>query len=323
MVSKKTNFKFLLAIILLLSGAIAACGDRHASQKAKTQGKAAVAQNSTADKPVQLEYGDLWQQPRSEYVIIPVGYKVRSNKRIVDSLSGYVSKSAILRGQSLSAVNLIFHGHKNDTIHLLLEKNAFITEFDYLVDTKATANEIKPATTASSCKPPAKTTGDHSFQQLMVYKIVEQDTNQNQVLDLEDANKGYLSDLTGKNLRSLTPDRTQLIQWHCDYQRERLLLFVRELNLPLQKQEINPLALYLYDLPTSKLTRITPPQSNLENWNINLSEGRMYLYSRLDGNSDRQYNSQDETRVIKYNLDTQQSIEINNPQIRESLNSKQ
>ena len=100
------------------------------------------------------------------------------------------------------------------------------------------------------------------------------------------------------------------------------MLFVRELNSQPQKNAKNPLALYIYDLPTNKLTRITPAKSNLENWQIDLNKGLMYLYSRLDGNGDRQYNSLDETRVIKYNLDTQQTIEINNPQIRESL-SKQ
>jgi len=309
---------------------MSACGDRNLSSvsnrpqqsvplKSTAPGKTASAQSSASTKLVQLEYGDLWRQSKSEYVIIPVGYKVRSNKRIADSLSSYISKSAILRGQNLSAVNLIFHGHQNNSTDLLLENNAFISEFDYLVDTKATADEIKPATTASSCKPPAKTAADHSFHQLMIYKIIKQDTNQNQVLDLGDANQGYLSDLTGKNLRSLTPELTQLTQWHCDYQRNQLLLFVRELNLQPQKNEIQPLALYLYDLPTSNLTRITPAKSNLENWKIDLSDGSMYLYSRLDSNGDRQYNAQDETRVIKYSLDTKQTIEINNPQIRKSL----
>ena len=313
-----------LAIALFSATVLSACGNypqQSIPLRQKAQSKAALAQSQESRDLVQLEYGAIWTQKKSEYVIIPVGYKVKSNKRAIDySASSYsASKSSILRGQNLSAVNLMFHGQQNDRTHLLLEKNAFITKFDYLVDSNNIADEIEPSTTASSCKPPAETSADHSFHQLMVYKIVERDTNGNSALDLKDANKGYLSDLTGKNLRSLTPDSTKLTQWHCDYQRNQLLLLVQELNSQPQKNEINPLALYIYDLPTSQLTRITPPKSNLENWKINLDNGLMYLYSRLDGNGDRQYNSQDETRVIKYNLDRQQTIEINDPQIRESL----
>ena len=159
---------------------------------------------ATADKqklePAQLEYGNLWMQKRSEYVIIPVGYKVAS-KRLSSASDYSASKSSILRGQNLSAVNLIFHHERDDLTHLLLDRNAFITQFDYLADANIVADKIIPSTTSSSCKPPAKTAADHSFHQLMVYKIVERDTNQNQALDLRDANKGYLSDLTGKNLR--------------------------------------------------------------------------------------------------------------------------
>ena len=318
----KLNFSDLnLRLLAIVSATVlSGCGNyvgRVESVPVK-QANTATA-NEQKLKPPHLEYGNLWMQKKSEYVIIPVGYKVASKTSYASDYSA--SKSSILRGQDLSAVNLIFHHERDDRTHLLLERNAFITQFDYLADTNIVADKITPSTRLSSCKPPANTAADHIFRQLMVYKIVEQDTNQNRALDLQDANKGYLSDLTGKNLRSLTPDLTKLAQWHCDYQRNRLLLFVRELNPQFQKPE-SPLALYIYDLPTSKLTRITLPKSNLENWQIDLNKGLIYLYSRLDGNGDRQYDSQDETRVIKYNLDTQQTIEVNNLQIRESL-SKQ
>ena len=313
------NFNLIFSIALsFLTTVLNACGGYVEQSVPVKSGKTTLAKAEESTKQTQLEYGNIWTQEKSEYVIIPVGYKV-ANKRSLNYSSDYsASQSSILRGQNLSAVNLVFHGERNDRTHLLLERNAFITQFDYLVDANATVDEIKPSITSSSCQPPAKTPANHSFHQLMVYKIVERDTNQNQVLDLKDANKGYLSDLIGKNLRSLTPDRTQLTQWHCDYQRNRLLLFVRELNPQAEK---NPLALYIYDVPTSKLTRITPPKSNLENWKIDLNDGLMYLYSRLDSNSDRQYNLQDETRVIKYNLDSQQTIEVNDSQIRKSLNN--
>ena len=319
----KINFRSLLIYIILFPGVLSACSDRHSQYIPVKEAKSPAVgiQGEESAEQTQLEYGDIWTQEKSEYVIIPVGYKVKSKKRGIDySAESYSSsRSSILKGQDLSAVNLIFHGHKNDRTHLLLDRNAFITKFDYLVDSQTTADKIESNITASSCKPPANTPADHSFHQLMVYQIVDRDTNQNQALDPGDANKGYLSDLTGKNLRSLTPNSTKLTQWHCDYQRNQLLLFVREANHSLNKGEINPLALYIYDLPTSKLTRLSLPKSNLENWQIDLKDGSMYLYSRLDGNSDRQYDSADETRVIKYNLDSKQTVEINSPQIRELL----
>jgi len=326
-INLKLNLKLFSIAVILLSTILSSCSDRpeqSVSLKQKTKSKVALAQEQESAKQAQLEYGDIWTQEKSEYVIIPVGYKIKSKKRVgsySDAASGsnyFPSRSSILRGQSLAAVNLMFHNHQQDGTHLLLDRRAFITKFDYLVDSQTTAAEIEPSTTVSSCQPPKKTPADHRFHQLMMYQIIEQDTNQDRTLNSEDANRGYLSDLTGKNLRSLNPDLTRLAQWHCDYQRNKLLLFVEELN-PQAPKEFEPLALYIYDLATSKFDRLSLPQSNLENWKISLNDGSMYLYSRLDTNGDRQYNSADETRVIKYNLDTKQTIEINNPQIRQLL----
>ena len=114
----------LLAIALFLTTVLSACGNRPQQsiplKQAKSKLAAAEGQESSAR--VQLEYGDIWTQEKSEYVIIPVGYKVKTNKRASDyASSSYSSKSSILRGQDLSAVNLIFHGEQNNGTHLLLD----------------------------------------------------------------------------------------------------------------------------------------------------------------------------------------------------------
>ena len=313
----------LLATVAIACGGLASCSDRLQPTSLVTErsgvNKPVLAANATTEK-TQLEYGDVIAQEKSEYGIIPVGYRLKEKKRTsyTGSSSSYsASSSRILKNRALAVVNLIFHGHKNNQTHLLLEKNAFITEFDYLVNARAVPGEINPNSTTSACKLPENTPEDHTLNWLLFYQIAEQDTNRNQVLDSDDASKGYLSDLSGKNLRSVTPDLTKLDRYFCDDRRDRLLLFVRELNT--SQSKVNPLVLYTYSLSDRNLKRITPTQSNLENWKITLADGSMYLFSRVDSNGDKQYTSADETSVIKYNLDTETALEINNPQIRQQL----
>ncbi|MEL6496252.1 MAG: hypothetical protein AAFQ41_14185 [Cyanobacteria bacterium J06623_7] len=317
------NLKLNPIVICFLAVGLLACGNRQQlnSSTPKKEVVRSVLAESNSPVKTQLEYDDVVTIKDSEYVVIPVGYRVRADKRIIYSDADQVyraSKSDIWQG-TLAAVNLVFHGHQSDRTHLLLDRNAFVAEFDYLANSQPINSKIDRTTTVSSCQPPKGTPLDHRFTRLMLYQIVKQDTDQDGVLDFGDANQGYISDLSGQNLQVITPDLTKLKGWHCDYQREKLLLFVQESTKKTSSKEIDPLVLYTYSLNGNKLKRITPPQSHLENWQIELKDGSMYLFSRLDANGDRQYNAADETRVIKYSLETETAVEINDPQIRQLL----
>lgn len=98
---------------------------------------------------------------------------------------------------------------------------------------------------------------------------------------------------------------------------------MQELDRESHKNQINPTALYIYDLAGNEPLRVIPPQSNLEHWKIKLADGLIYLHSRIDSNGDRQYTSTDDTIVTKYNLDTKEALEINHPQIRQLLQQQQ
>ena len=275
-----------------------------------------------------IEYDNVLVQSRSEDVIVPVGYRLENSKRRIESIKQSYSlpstRSQIAGWKNLSAINLIFHGKKDHQTHLLLKKNAFITKFDYLTQINPKDRPQYKYTGENSCQ--VKSLIDHSFHQLFLYTIVNQDTNQDKVLNTEDAERGYLSDLSGKSLRAITPANTKLTQWQCDFERNQLILFVREDSngdRQFEQDNIDTLALYSYNVLDNQLSKITPPQSNLDNWQIRLTDGLIFLHTKLDTNQDGKYDQADVTRVTKYNLATKETIEINNSEIRKVLNQQQ
>lgn len=318
------NFRWLACLFLLVT--LGACNTTKAFLLTEGSGEEKV------ELP-DLDYGNVLIQDKSEYVIIPVGYKLNPGKRIVDSISNpsysanfSVSQSTFSGWSSISVSNLIFHGKKNNETRLLLDKNAYIAQFDYLVNSTSNNSNRKNYQGFNSCQLPKKLAEAKNFEQLFIYRIIQQDTNRNKVLDNKDADRGYLSDLSGKKLRPITPVNTKLVQWECDVQRNQLVLFVLEDSNGDRKYEQNgskdALALYLYDLSTNKLTRITVPKSHLVQRQIYFEDDLIFFQTKLDSDQDGEFTVKDLTQVTKFSLSSQEKVEINNPDIRQILEAK-
>lgn len=317
------KFRWVAYLFLLLS--LGSCN---------TSKKFLATDNSDAEqvKSKNITYGDVLIQDKSEYVIIPVGYKLNHSKRIVNSISSSysanfsASQSTISGWSGMSVSNLIFHGKKNNETRLLLSKNAYIAQFDYLANSAADTSERKNYQGINSCKLHKKFAEAKNFEQLFIYRIIQQDTNENEILDNNDASRGYLSDLSGQKLRPISPANTRLIQWECDVRRNQLILFVLEDSNSDRKFEQNSskdaLALYIYDLPTDELTRITAPKSHLVKRQIYLGDGLIFLQTRLDSDQDNKFTPKDQTQTTKFSLGSKEKVEINNSEIRQILETE-
>lgn len=147
----------------------------------------------------ELIYGDI-VDASSEYIMIPV--QVAGNKGLLsqDSSSEYRTKGA-------TPVNMIFHSLKTGESHLLLNKKAVISQWEFL--------ELK-------------TEKDKPARKVLFLRLIENDTNGDGKFDWNDASVGYLADISGKNLRRITPLNAQLSSWK--YDKNRGLIFLRVLK---------------------------------------------------------------------------------------------
>ncbi|WP_026736684.1 hypothetical protein [Fischerella sp. PCC 9605] len=127
-----------------------------------------------------LFYGDIIIKEESDYLMIPVGLADKNQDRFNLSSSYENPKSYY---------NIIFYSKKDGKTHLLLSKKAIIHAFDLLDYKKAGKSSTK----------------------FWLYQIVDSDTNGDKKLDYQDARIGYISDFSGKNLKQITPDNTQIL----------------------------------------------------------------------------------------------------------------
>ncbi|MCP2728675.1 hypothetical protein, partial [Limnofasciculus baicalensis] len=183
--------KITITAILLLTLLIS-CQNRSGQEKPQPnliQTSSAQTTQETSSKTI--TYGDLIINEKSDYIMIPVTLSENSDR----------NKGGLLRGASLSDFseydrkglfdNILFYRKQDGESHLLLNKPAKISSFD-------TLEKKEPG------KPPT---------QLLIYKIIETDTNADKKISYEDATIGYLSDLSGKNIKQITPNNTQILNW--------------------------------------------------------------------------------------------------------------
>lgn len=147
----------------------------------------------------QLIYGEI-VDASPEYIMIPVEVAGKQGLLSQDYTSEYRSKSS-------SPVNIIFHSLKTGQSHLLLNKKAVITQWEFLELKK---EKDKPA------------------RKVLFLRLIETDTNGDQKFDGNDASVGYLADISGKNIRRITPSNAQLIGWK--YDKNRDIIFMRVLK---------------------------------------------------------------------------------------------
>ena len=177
------SFSFLRKIFtaILLSAFLLSCRSSGNRETQTTQANQASQKQSSAKQ--NIIYGDLVIKEQSNYIMIPVSLSGEENQALLRGSSSYERTNLYS--------NIIFYPKKDGESHLLLNKKAVIFDFNFL--------EKK-----GQGKPPTN---------FLLYRIVDKDTNGDRNLTPEDANIGYLSDLSGKNLRQITPNNTQLVNW--------------------------------------------------------------------------------------------------------------
>ncbi len=181
-----------IIVVILLFTLLVACQTRtHQGTKQANSTQTSPAQTTQETPEKTIIYGELKIEEKSDYIMIPVTLSENSDR----------NKGGLLRGASLSDFseydrkelfdNILFYRKQDGESHLLLNKPAKISSFD-------TLEKKDPG------KPPT---------QLLIYKIIETDTNADKKLNYEDATLGYLSDLSGKNIQQITPNNTQILNW--------------------------------------------------------------------------------------------------------------
>lgn len=167
----------------------------------KTQIKTAPVDSSQiaiADLPIQME--------GTSYLIHPIGdfriYEGRAKSTYGTSNSDKVSFSVSNYNRfELTGFlqNLKFQHIDSAEMHLLTDKKMLITNVSYL-----------------------NTIFEKSKKQLLVYSVVDMDTNRDKKLDVNDIKALYISAISGENFKKLSAEMEELIDWNLVESKNRL-----------------------------------------------------------------------------------------------------
>ncbi|MEG3899637.1 MULTISPECIES: hypothetical protein [unclassified Microcoleus] len=182
-----------------------------------------------AEKPQpQIAYGDLIVDPESEYIMIPVilsGVEKESRRDPISSKL-FSGKSS---GSGTIGYNMIFYNKTNGKSNILLNRKALISKFEYLLGKKKPDN---PSNQNGQTNQPkqnsSKKVSSKPQNQLLLFHIIDSDTNADGKLDDADAIVGYLSKLGGKSLQAITPPDTQLMSWVFDEKSGAIFITIRK-----------------------------------------------------------------------------------------------
>lgn len=169
------------ATAILLSSLLLSCRGRVTRQTEQQQTKA-TEPSSTQN----IVYGGLVIKEQSDYILIPVSLSEDKNQK----RNPFSGSSSYYRDSNF-IYNIIFYRKQDGESHLLLNKKALVSSFDFLEK-----KEQRKSPTG-----------------FWLYRIIENDTNGDNQLTYEDASIGYLSDGSGKNLQQITPNNTQMLSW--------------------------------------------------------------------------------------------------------------
>jgi len=180
---KNHHFLVKVATAIIVASLALSCNATDTRKTGDARAKASAQPNTQP----QITYGELIIKEQSDYLMIPVNVIERNEEK--DSVLDLGSRSYDKNSGRL--YNIVFYRKQDGENHLLLNKKAIINSFDF-IESK-TANKTP--------------------QRFWLYRIIDQDTNQDKKLDSEDAIIGYISDLSGKNFQQITPNKTQILNW--------------------------------------------------------------------------------------------------------------
>lgn len=160
-----------------------------------------------------LVYYDPIVSEFSDYFMVPVGFQNVSKSKLSkrDSYSSYRSGSSYGESGYYSFYghfnNLVFKNKETGNTHLLLDKKALITSLYY----------------------PYQHCGleDDDLANFLMFTIVEEDSNDDNLINDKDADSIYLSDKHGKQLVKVNSANTKLIDWTLSNKDKKLFLRLR------------------------------------------------------------------------------------------------
>ncbi|MFY8111499.1 MAG: hypothetical protein ACOVKP_05780 [Flavobacterium sp.] len=159
------------------------------SSKSTVVAKLDSSKVEIADLPVQMEGTDYLIHPVGDLRIYERGAKSRYGSSAVNDVSFTISNVAQYEITGFLQ-NLKFQKTSSDSIRPLTTMPILIETATYL---KAVSNRIK--------------------KQIMVYTMVDADTNKDGKLDTNDINTLYLSAISGEKLTKVSADLEELIDW--------------------------------------------------------------------------------------------------------------
>lgn len=125
--------------------------------------------------------------------------------------------------------NMIFYNKTNGESNILLNRKALISKFEYLLSKKDIENPSNQNEQTNQPKQnPSKKVSSKPQNQLLLFHIIDSDTNADGKLDDADAIVGYLSNLAGKSLQAITPPDSQLMSWVFDKKSGGIFVTIRK-----------------------------------------------------------------------------------------------
>jgi hypothetical protein len=232
-----------LFIVFLLIGAVLAAMATYQSMRRRSYYSSQIAESrvvskeglATEKRVPMIEFYSPVILSSSEYVMIPVGQSLVSNKLIDNYRSDYTNQYATNHYSGADYNNILFIKKGGGETHFLFDKKVAITTFKYPSEQKTGTN-------------------DGPF---LLFGVVEKDNNHDGKLTDEDAVRAYISDFSGKNLLPLNPEGTKFEKY--DFDKEKNVAYVSyktDGNNDLRFNAIDQSYLSEVDVSTGKVTRM-------------------------------------------------------------------
>ncbi|MBP4141733.1 hypothetical protein J3S90_07945 [Flavobacterium sp. P4023] len=199
---KKIQFTFIGIAVLLL----ASCKEEvekpkvtyDQTAKAKDPVRKDSSQIQIADLPIQMDGTDYLLHPVADLSIREKGIKARYGSSNVNDLSFTISNYGEFEITGYLQ-NIKFQKIDSDSIRKLTDKPVLIQTATYL-----------------------KSVADKTNNHVMVYTMVDMDTNKDGKLDTSDIKALYLSDISGERFTKISTDFQELIDWKLITSKNRL-----------------------------------------------------------------------------------------------------
>lgn len=197
---KRKVMKNLMSYLLVMMLFIASCKNETAVQKVSYDDQAKSKNNTIATDTTKIEIADLPIQFADTKVLIhPIGRVQVSKKFKVSSVESYDSSDATsfkISNNNDNEItgfmsNLKFQQVGQDSLVALSDKKLFVQSVTYLKDVAL-----------------------RTKAQLLVYVLEDMDTNKDGMLNQDDINTLFISDINGKNLTKLSTPMEELIDWN-------------------------------------------------------------------------------------------------------------